>query len=242
MTRLFQRLSMSWRGRWSNESEQYSILVENLVNDVGFPYKELMEEYISKSNESFKTIKYYILSLYTMLNSFTKLKWQYEDCSKELSNAVFDYSSFSKQATEYSPEFYKVRLFNLIGAKLIPSEDKVKECAEMNDSINKLIEEYTDSFHKFCADVEELQALKTRAIIDAINRIIIFETNWDMNNKYDTKGMADQVEILNKKQFEFKVSPSEVHKLDPFTFEPEDELRYIEFDYDNSDDEDEDRK
>ena len=209
---------------------------------MGYPFKESIEEYWAKSNEIFKSIKYDIINLNTMLNSFTKWKWQYEDCSKELITSLFDYTNFSRQATEYSPEFYKVRLFNAIGAKLLPSEEKAKECVEMNNYINKLIEEYMERIQKFRTEFENLQKLKHQAIIDAINRIIIFETNWDMNNKYDTKGMADQVEILNKANFDFNISSLEIQQIDTFEYSPEDELRYLEYEFDNSDDEDEDRK
>lgn len=108
--------------------EQYKMLVENLVNDVAYPFKETMNEYSAKSIEMFRQMKVDISDLLILLDKFSKQKWSYDDSSKDFVKSLYSYISFKKESTEASSTFYKNRLFNAMGNKLIVSEEKAYEC------------------------------------------------------------------------------------------------------------------
>lgn len=67
--------------------------------------------------------------------------------------------------------------------------------------INQSFNLYVQKLQEFKNQFEELEKLKFQSIVDAMNRIIIFETSCDMNNKYDAKGMAALVEKLDQQSY-----------------------------------------
>ena len=223
----------SMKRKSKNEADQYQTFVENLVNDVAYPFKDSMTEFETRSKEMFKQIKADISNLFAVLNSFTKTKWQYEDSSKELINSLYAYNDFKRQATEASSVFYKNRLFNTLGSKLLVSEDRASECKLINYEINQCIEDYLGRISFFKKEFEALEALRFQSIVDAINRIVIFETSCDMNNKYDTKGMASLVEKLDKDQYLTDLAIEDLETIENIEFKPDNELKHLDVFYDD---------
>ena len=58
-----------------------------------------------------------------------------------------------------------------------------------------------------------------------------------MNNKYDTKGMATLVEKLDKDSYLQQIALQNIEPIDKLKFSPEDELKHLDFFYDDRDDE-----
>ena len=88
-----------------------------------------------------------------------------------------------------------------MGSKMVVSEEKANECKNIKNFINQSLNIYSQRVKEFKAKFEDLEKHKFQSIVDALNRIIIFETSCDMNNKYDVKGMASLVENLDQKQY-----------------------------------------
>lgn len=84
---------------------------------------------------------------------------------------------------------------------MINSEEKANECKNIKNFINQSLNVYTQRVKEFRKKFEELEQHKFQGIVDALNRIIIFETSCDMNNKYDAKGMASLVEKLDQQSY-----------------------------------------
>ena len=65
----------------------------------------------------------------------------------------------------------------MMGAKLVESEDRANQCKNIKNFINQSVELYSRRLDEFKQQFSELETLKFQSIVDAINRMIIFETN-----------------------------------------------------------------
>lgn len=68
----FSKIIESMRRKCKNECEQYQKFVENLVNDVAYPFKDGMNEFEAKSKELFLNVKMSIVGLGHSIDNFQK--------------------------------------------------------------------------------------------------------------------------------------------------------------------------
>lgn len=156
----FAEIIEAMKRKSKNEADQYQMFVENLVNDVAYPYKDSMSEFETRSKEMFGKIKASINHLFSDMQKFTKLTWKYEETSQDLVNAVYQYTDFKRQAHEASSVFYKNRLFNALGTNLFINEDKATELNDLSTEINNCINGYLETLSDFKQEFHDLEALK----------------------------------------------------------------------------------
>ena len=68
----FSKVIESMRRKCKNECEQYQKFVENLVNDVAYPFKDGMIEFEANSKELFSNVKMNIIGLAYSIDMFQK--------------------------------------------------------------------------------------------------------------------------------------------------------------------------
>lgn len=173
----FSDIVNAMKRKSKNEVEQYQSFVENLVNDVAYPFKDSMILFETKSKKLFSTIKADIFNLFNNLDRFKKIRWQYEDSSEEFVKSILSYINFKLQATEASSTTYKQKLFETVGNKLLNNEDKTSDLVELNEEINDFIDEYLEKLAYFKKEYHSIESERFQSIVDAINRTVIFETS-----------------------------------------------------------------
>ncbi|CAI2359647.1 unnamed protein product [Moneuplotes crassus] len=235
----FAQVIDAMKRKSKNEVEQYELFVKNLVEDVALPFKEAMEEFDQKSQQLFSKVKDSVILLSYDLDKYQKIKWRYDDSSSDFIKTLYKYTDFLKQSTEKSSVFYQKKLFQELGSHMIQNEEKVIECATKEEEINDEIEGYTENLEDFRKEFQELESMRFQSIEDAINRIVIFETSCDMNNKYDTKGMAALVEKLDRDTYCEEIKVDKISQLERLSFKPEDELKHFDLFYEDNKENDE---
>ncbi|CAI2386080.1 unnamed protein product [Moneuplotes crassus] len=224
----FAKIIETMKQKCKNEAEQYQDFVKNLVEDVATPFKKALEDFNQTSQNLFGKIKDQVICLSYDLDKFQKMQWRYEDSSKAFIKTLYKYDDFQRQSTEHSSVFYQKKLFQEIGSQMVINEEKVIECASQEEGINEIITEYSQNLENFRNEFEQLESNRFQSIEDAMNKIVIFETSCDLNNKYDTKGMADLVEKLDREAYCNKIKVHEISPLQKLDFHPEDELKYLD--------------
>lgn len=66
--------------------------------------------------------------------------------------------------------------------------------------------------------------MKMQTLQDSIQRMVIFDTNCDMNNKYDTKGFQSLVDALDKDAYLAWVKLDMFDTAGKYTFAEKDEI------------------
>jgi hypothetical protein len=224
----FSDVISAMKRKSKNEIEQFQHFIDNLVNDVAFPLKDAVSEFDKKWKQMFGDMKDSISEIHITIDGFQRMMWKYQDTSDVLCQSVLKYINFKLQETEGSSTFFKKKLFNEIGMNLLVNEDKSTDLKDTWEEINDLIEIYLGKFEGFKKAYEENEAFRYQSIVDAINRIVIFETSCDMNNKYDTKGMAALVEKLDKDKYMEEISLDELGNINPMNFKPSNELKHLD--------------
>lgn len=108
------------------------------------------------------------------------------------------------------------------------TDSKAKELQEKTLSLNKQIEEYRRAMEKSLKDLEAAEDNRVQTMIDALNQMNIFQTNCDMNNKYDSNNFYQNVEEINvdetKEEFKRMCAEADLYSIDTYAFHPFDEL------------------
>mmetsp|Transcript_43080 Transcript_43080/g.50527 ORF Transcript_43080/g.50527 Transcript_43080/m.50527 type:complete len:84 (+) Transcript_43080:170-421(+) len=80
---------------------------------------------------------------------------------------------------------------------MLSTDKTAKELEASTNTLNKLIDEYKSSMEKSIKDLEDMERQRNSSIVDALNQINIFQTNCDMNNKYDSNNFTETVDTID---------------------------------------------
>ena len=105
------------------------------------------------------------------------------------------------------------------------NEDKAKSCNILSRQMNEHLNLYRKKISDFTKSYRELEDAKFEMLYDSINKMIIFETACDMNNKYDTKGFSQLMEKIDKSKYMDKIKLKEFENTGKYTFITKDEIR-----------------
>lgn len=90
----------------------------------------------------------------------------------------------------------------------------------MNEGLNL----YREKMSQFQEGYYQLEADKMQTLQDAVQRMVIFDTNCDMNNKYDTKGYQQLVDALDKDAYLEKIKLDVFNAAGKYSFVEKDEI------------------
>ena len=223
--RPFEKICKSLIRKADNEAYQTYELVESLKNVVFDPLTNKLKEFanrVESINDKFEDHwEIMINAKHNMLDADSAYSLQ----SKSFSDAVSKIEFNSKDRTV---DFLDEKLFISLNTKMKLTDIKSKDLLETTDKLNHLIAEYKVSMKQQLADLEAMEADRVQAMVDALNQMNIFQTNCDMNNKYDANNFYEAVENISPQSsiIEFgKVwEEADFYSIDTYAFQPYDEL------------------
>lgn len=196
-----------------------------MKNAVYEPLKDKVKEFadrIENFNEDFETR---CKSLTHSRQELVQADTRYLLHSKALSEVLRKVEYNSKNRTA---NFYDEKLFTSLNSKMKQVDVKAKELEGWTDSLNHQIADFKQSMTEGIKDLEKMEEDRVQALIDALNQINVFQTNCDMNNKYDSNNFYESVESIKTEEStnEYKNLCREVDitKVETYNFHPYDEL------------------
>ena len=109
--------------------------------------------------------------------------------------------------------------------RMIKNEESAKASTVVAKQLNEHLELYKNKIEEFKTAFKDLEGAKFEMLFDSINKMIIFETACDMNNKYDTKGFADLIDKISKEEYMNKISMEKFDNTGKYSFITKDEIR-----------------
>jgi hypothetical protein len=155
----------------------------------------------------------------------TNLENDYIHHSKEFSEILKKIEYTNKTRTI---DFYDERLFKSMNSKMKLVSEKAREVKSKTEEQNILISKFRERMEIGIKDFEEMEDQRVQSIIDSLNEMNIFQTNCEMNNKYDSNNFNEEVEHIEIEDavFEYKKLLKEIKLIDmgSYQFQPYDEL------------------
>lgn len=100
---------------------------------------------------------------------------------------------------------YKSKTPFTMSDRMRKTEEKARKFKKTINDLNTFTMNYKKKMRHNFQDLIQSETDWLQQTIDALNKLLIFQTNFDMNNKYDTNGFAD---LIN----EIKIDP-EINQL-----------------------------
>lgn len=95
---------------------------------------------------------------------------------------------------------YKSKSSHTMSERMRKTEEKARKFKKTIHELNTFTMNYKKKMRHNFTDLIQSEKDRLQQTIDALNKLLIFQTNFDMNNKYDTNGFAD---LIN----EIKIEP-----------------------------------
>lgn len=125
-------------------------------------------------------------------------------------------------------DFYNEKLFYSLNSKMKTVDIRAKGVDSQTQELNILVENYKTEMARQVKGLKEMEEDRVQALMDALNQMNIFQTNWDMNNKYDSNNFNEVVENISTadtvKEYMDLFDPTPLTKIDTYQSQVFDEL------------------
>ncbi|CAI2383917.1 unnamed protein product [Moneuplotes crassus] len=221
----FEPICKSIIKKAENEAYQTYELVESLKNVIYEPLKDKVKGFSDKIEslddcfeDHFKKLKHAKEKLISIDSNYSHYSQQLSDILKKMG-----YDSIDRKS-----DFFDDKLFYSLNSKMKTVDIRAKEVENQTNELNKLVSSYKTDMESKIHDLEEMEDERIQGIIDALNQMNIFQTNCDMNNKYDCNHFYQTVENIKTDQtvMEYKAlfDPAPMLNIQTFKFKLYDEL------------------
>jgi len=149
----------------------------------------------------------------------------YSHHSKQFSDALkrMEYNNKDRKT-----DFYNEKLFYSLNSKMKTVDIRAKGVDSQTQELNILVENYKTEMARQVKGLKEMEEDRVQALMDALNQMNIFQTNWDMNNKYDSNNFNEVVENISTadtvKEYMDLFDPTPLTKIDTYQSQVFDEL------------------
>jgi predicted nucleic acid-binding Zn-ribbon protein len=183
-------------------------------------------------------VKSYAERINSFNNSFETHSKRLMHNKEKLMSIDTNYGYYSKQMSdilkkiEYNSkdrnvDFYDEKLFHSLNSKMKTVDIRAKEVEFQTNSLNNLITEFNEEMVYHVKEINEMEDERFQSLLDSLNQMNVFQTNYEMNNKYDTNNFNEGVGDIKKCEVKTEV----FKQIDTYTSQVFDELMTKE-DYD----------
>ncbi len=99
---------------------------------------------------------------------------------------------------------YKSRVFSNMNNKMRLTEERARDLKETVFAMNSFKANYKRKMKTNFETMMKVEEQRHQEKVDALNKLLIFQTNCDMNVKYDTNGFADIVNEVKPDHDKFR--------------------------------------
>ena len=223
--RPFESICKSIIRKADNEAYQTYELVESLKNGVFDPLTTKVKDFAEKIEE---LDEYFDLQWEVMTKGKERIlkdDAKYTKESKGLQDAVEKCQFNQKDRTV---DLFDDKLFERLHRKIKDADSKAKELSESTNNLNDIVSKYKKTVQEKVEALKKLEEQRIKSMVDALNQINIYQTNWDMNNKYDSNNFNETVEGINTEatieNYRKLWKEIDLYSIDTYFFRPFDEL------------------
>ncbi|CAI2363854.1 unnamed protein product [Moneuplotes crassus] len=221
----FESICKSIIKKAENEAYQNYELVESLKNVIYEPLKDKVRDYSEKIESLDESFDDHFKKLKQSKEKLIGVDSNYNHYSKQLTEAMkkIEYKSSNRKV-----DFFDDKLFSSLNSKMKTVDTTAKEVESKTLELNELVAKYKEDMESKIIDLEKMEGDRIQAIVDALNQMNIFQTNCDMNNKYDSNNFNQEVDDIKTDQAvqECKTlyDPAPMIKIESYDFQQYDEL------------------
>lgn len=121
---------------------------------------------------------------------------------------------------ERKADFFDEKLFQSLNSKMKTVDIRAKEVEFQTNNLNNLVRDFNNEMAYHVREINKMDDERFQSLLDSLNQINVFQTNFDMNNKYDTNNFNEGVENIKNQES----SPKNWEKLDTYSSQVFDEL------------------
>ena len=191
-------------------------LLNNIYQDIYDPLAEMVEN----QRHAINGLVYEGNSAIQLVQDHDSLvknsKAEYFRAKTEMELAVKSYENFkSEENDEETVTFYKNKLFRQMNTKMRISQEKSSYYDSCIKRANAWLKIHSHRMQEYVRVFNELNYQRNQLMIEWLNKLVIFETSFEMNLKYDTKmfsKMIEQIQINHETVYTKDQSTKEVNK------------------------------
>lgn len=221
----FETICKSMIRKADNESYQTYELVESLKNAVYEPLKEKVKKWAEQIDDFTDNFKDHCKKLTNAREALVDADCHYLYQSKCFTEAInkAEYNSKCKDL-----DFYDEKIFSNLNSKMKSTDKKAKNLEEATEKINKKIDIFKQKMSENFVELQKFEDERLQAIVSSLHQMNVFQTNWDMNNKYDANNFNEVVDNIDSKtcieEFAELCDSNNLKNIDTYSFTPFDEL------------------
>ena len=196
-----------------------------MKNGVYEPLKSKVKDYVSRITTFEDNFENQCDRLVEAREKLVDSDCNYMYQSKAMSNVVSKIGFNSKLQSEV---FFDSELFSSLNSKMKNVDKRAKDLTLKTDNINKIIDEYKENITENVKELETMENERLQSILDSLYQINVYQTNCDMNNKYDANNFNEVIDNVDTKdcsqEFAKLCNDKELFYIDTYNFKPFDEL------------------
>ena len=189
------------------------------------PLKTKVKEFASRIDNFNNSFKSHSKKLISAKEKLINGDLTYLDNSRSLEEAL---KKIQFNAKERDIDFFNDKLFSSLNYRMKATDKQAKELKEATDNLNRQISEYKSFVKEGVKDLEAMENERMQVLIDSLNQINVFQTNCEMNDKYDANNFNETVENIKTDDcisaHKNLCNEVDLTKLDSYNFQPYDEL------------------
>lgn len=221
----FEKIWKSMIKKADNEAYQTYELVESLKNAVYEPLKTKMKDFAHKISQFEDQFEKDCIKLTEARERLVDADCNYMYYSKALTDILGKVEFNSKSFDE---KFYNAKTFSSLNSKMKTVDKKAKELESKTRTINTLIDDFKVTTLDNIKELEQMEKDRLQSMLDSLYQINVYQTNCDMNNKYDANNFNECVDNIDTKptleNFSEMWNHGEMKHFDTYSFRPFDEL------------------